>query len=87
MSKKLEQKKRSLPDTVSPSGPAGFSSPEVTPPRVEDITSPTRIDNTEAVDMEMSDDDDRPTSAPINGSYIASLYNKLKMINLNNSTL
>ena len=34
------------------------SSPDVTPPRVEDITSPQRKDNVESVDMDMSDDDD-----------------------------
>ena len=42
----------------------------MTPPRVEDITSPTRRDNTEAVDMEMSDDDDEKP-APIDGSLTA----------------
>ena len=60
LSKKLDEKLSLLPDTLSPgaspSGGGQFSSPDVTPPRVEDITSP-QPDNVESVDMDMSDEE------------------------------
>ena len=67
LAKKLEEKIAALPRSLTPPGALGDhvvddeiigSSPDVTPPRVEDITSPQRKDNVESVDMDMSDDDD-----------------------------
>ena len=58
LARKLDEKIAVLPRSLTPpvDGDA-LSSPDVTPPRVEDITSPQRKDNVEAVDMDMSDDD------------------------------